>query len=79
MIYFKRIIHAGDVNKFKPRYTRNLQPGANPTTFKNNYNARDIFFLKTRYAICCVVNFYSTGVVTQGRRIGSRNSALIMI
>jgi hypothetical protein len=30
-----------------------------------------IFILKTRRAISCAVNFYSAGVVTQSRGIGS--------
>jgi hypothetical protein len=34
------------------------------------------FILKTRFAICCVVKFYSTGVITQGRRIGSWYTAV---
>jgi hypothetical protein len=31
------------------------------------------FILKTRYAISCVANFYNAGIVTDDRRIGSRN------
>jgi hypothetical protein len=30
-----------------------------------------VFILKTRYAICCDVNFYNAGVVTRDHRIGS--------
>jgi hypothetical protein len=32
---------------------------------------RIIFFLKTHYAIGCVVNFYNAGGVTRDRRVGS--------
>jgi hypothetical protein len=31
-----------------------------------------LFHCKTRHAIRCAVNFYNAGVVTQGRRTGSR-------
>jgi hypothetical protein len=38
---------------------------------KKVFKVGKIFFiLKTRFAIWCIVNFYSAGVVTQGRRIG---------
>jgi hypothetical protein len=37
-----------------------------------------IFILKTRSAIICVVNFYSAGVVTRDRRIGSRFSGFFL-
>jgi hypothetical protein len=34
------------------------------------------FLLKTCHAISCAVNFYNAGVVTHGRRIGSRPDLL---
>jgi hypothetical protein len=56
-----------------------VNSGANPTSFELSrprvFKAGKIFFItKTRYAICCVVIFYSAGVVTLGRRIGSRRN-----
>jgi hypothetical protein len=36
-------------------------------------SAKNIFLIvKTHCAISCAVNFYNAGVVSQGRRIGSR-------
>jgi hypothetical protein len=37
-----------------------------------------IIILKTRYASSCVVNFYSAGVVTRDRRIGSSFSSFVI-
>jgi hypothetical protein len=44
--------------------------GANPTTLEFIKVGKH-FFLKTRYAIPCVVNFHN--VATRDRRIGSRD------
>jgi hypothetical protein len=35
------------------------------------YIGENIFIIKTRYAIRCVVNFYKAGVVNHNRKIGS--------
>jgi hypothetical protein len=66
--------NAGVVNRYRGA-------GANPTNFEftATYNASYIvpsrlegfkegtfFILETRYDISCVVNSYSTGIVTQG-------------
>jgi hypothetical protein len=63
-----------------------LETIANPKTFEftTRYNAsvvvglsvftsaKKILILKTRLGIICAVSFYNAGVVTLGRRIGSR-------